>query len=260
MCSRLTCGLLKRLPHPQTLHVGLAKLQWRYYGDHGDHPSEMDCATFKAYREQIAQALRKRKEAKKKGSAAKQVKKDAERLKKHLSKCIELKTKSMKERVARMSEKEKKAMGEMMDCVIAGIKSTCLKQVLQRYCKEQDLKRRYANLIKEKHIKDMIKKCAAKNKDSSGGKEEKDGSGDKCKEEQTQKAHEKQSATARKCEEKDNFEKCLAEVTKLLEADIGLDGKSKSKKAKSKDKGKENPKIQLRKTRVSRKSQLVRRP
>ncbi|XP_020815528.1 micronuclear linker histone polyprotein [Drosophila serrata] len=237
MSSRATGSLLRRLPHGRIFRLSLLRLQIRYYGD---HPMEMDCATFQAYREQIAKALQKRKDAKKKCNAAKQVKKDAARLKKQLDKCIEIKTKGVMEKVECMSEEEQQAMEDMMDCVMAGIKSTCLKQVLQRYCKEQEMKRRFARLIKEKHIKDMVKKCASQLKGSS--ESEKADSAEECEDPEAEKAekdHKKKIAFAQMCEERQQNEKCMAEVAKLLEnAGCEKDEGSDSNETESKDSAK----------------------
>ncbi|KAI8037554.1 axoneme-associated protein mst101(2) [Drosophila gunungcola] len=209
MCSRLIGYLLTGMSCPQSrAPVAIVfQCQLRNYCD----PSLMDCDAYKAYKKQKALAMKK-KRADMKKEAAKQ---DVVRLKSELHKCIEQKEKALKAKVECMTAEEQKAMGDMMDCVMAGVRKICLKSVMQKYCKEQELKLRYERLIKEKKMKELMKKCPAKEKESS----EEEGEDPKAK--QAEKETEKLAAIAKESEQ---LQKCMNETAKLLKAELEKSG------------------------------------
>jgi len=171
----------------------------------------MDSERYKCVKEQKALAMKKKEAADKKEAA----RRDADRLICQLKKCIGVKSKALKSKMDCMKPEEKKAMGDMMDCVMAGVKRVCLKSVMQKYCREQELKLRYERLIKDKKIEKLMKECPVKKKgDSAEG----------CKE-----PREKE-----RCKESETLRKCIADTTKLLEAE--LERESKKEKEKCKDK------------------------
>uniref|UniRef100_A0A6P4E0P0 Uncharacterized protein LOC108039112 n=1 Tax=Drosophila rhopaloa TaxID=1041015 RepID=A0A6P4E0P0_DRORH len=121
MCSRFTSCLLTRMSGPQSRGPVTIVFKWqlRNYSD----PPLMDCDAYKAYKEQKALALKKKKEAKMKEKA----KKAAACLKSELNKCIKEKEKALIAKVECMTAEEKKAMGDMLDCVMAGVREICFK-------------------------------------------------------------------------------------------------------------------------------------
>ncbi|KAH8340040.1 hypothetical protein KR067_006842 [Drosophila pandora] len=158
MCSRLTGNVLTRFCGPSSRYVGLAvrpvTVLVKYQLRHCSEPSlEMSGAVFKR---QLAESLREKKAAKQRREAQR----DAIRMKDMLYSCIEQRTKVLRASIESMSKDEQAAMGGLMNCVMVGIRSVCIRRVLMKFCKEQMMKRRYAQLIKEKKIRCIMQQCA----------------------------------------------------------------------------------------------------
>lgn len=171
MCSRLTGNVLTRFCGPSTRYVGLAvrpvTVLVKYQLRHFSEPSlEMSGADFKR---QLAESLREKKAAKQR----KEAQRDAIRMKDMLYSCIEQRTKVLRASIESMSKDEQAAMGGLMNCVMVGIRSVCIRRVLMKFCKEQMMKRRYAQLIKEKKIRCIMQQCAQDEQFSAGEERQK---------------------------------------------------------------------------------------
>ncbi|KAH8300683.1 hypothetical protein KR018_007110, partial [Drosophila ironensis] len=167
--------------------------------------------------------LAKKKAAKKKKKAAKQAKKDAKKIQDALKKSIEEKTKVLWRKLECLSESEKEGVCGEMDGLMKEMRRMCIKEVLQQYCKEMELKRHCFLMIKAKKVRKLIKEC---NKDNSSSAKPMD--------KEALKQEKENMARAQACDDFKQMKKCLKRAAQLLKGDINTVLKEDAQELKKK--------------------------